>query len=88
MNMTFNKSESEKRINEFQSTFLSMKEDEPHKINIKSNRAHTPGKYGNCKFPICIKGINKFLKRRGCLKILELHFLKPKRRGNKPYKFA
>ena len=35
--MTFNKSESEKRINEFQSTFLSMKEDEPHKINIKSN---------------------------------------------------
>jgi hypothetical protein len=35
--MTFNKSESEKRINEFQSTFLSMKEDEPNKINIKSN---------------------------------------------------
>ena len=37
MNMTLNKSEAEKRINEFQSTFLSMKEDEPHKINIKSN---------------------------------------------------
>jgi hypothetical protein len=35
--MTLNKSEAEKRINEFQSTFLSMKEDEPHKINIKSN---------------------------------------------------
>ena len=35
--MTFNKSESEKRINEFQSTFLSMKEDEPNKIDIKSN---------------------------------------------------
>ena len=35
MNMNFNK--SEKKINEFQSTFLSMKEDEPSKINIKSN---------------------------------------------------
>jgi len=33
--MNFNK--SEKKINEFQSTFLSMKEDEPSKINIKSN---------------------------------------------------
>ena len=37
MNMSFNKSESEKKINEFQSTFLSMKEDEPKKINLKSN---------------------------------------------------
>ena len=37
MNMSFNKSESEKRINEFQSSFLSMKEDEPSKICIKSN---------------------------------------------------
>ena len=37
MNMSFNKSESEKKINEFQSTFLSMKEDEPNKIDIKSN---------------------------------------------------
>ena len=37
MNMSFNKSESEKRINEFQSSFLSMKEDEPNKICIKSN---------------------------------------------------
>ena len=37
MNMTLNKSESEKRINEFQSNFLSMKEDEPKKINTKSN---------------------------------------------------
>ena len=37
MNMTLNKSESEKRINEFQSNFLSMKEDEPKKINPKSN---------------------------------------------------
>lgn len=37
MNMTLNKSESEKRINEFQSTFLSLKEDEPNKINIQSN---------------------------------------------------
>ena len=37
MKMSFNKSESEKKINEFQSTFLSMKEDEPKKINIKSN---------------------------------------------------
>jgi hypothetical protein len=32
--MNFNK--SEKKINEFQSTFLSMKEDEPCKININS----------------------------------------------------
>ena len=37
MNMSFNKSESEKKIDEFQSTFLSMKEDEPKKINLKSN---------------------------------------------------
>ena len=37
MNMSFNKSESEKRINEFQSSFFSMKEDEPSKICIKSN---------------------------------------------------
>ena len=37
MNMTLNKSRAEKRINEFQSNFLSMKEDEPNKINIKSN---------------------------------------------------
>ena len=37
MKMSFNKSESEKKINEFQSTFLSMKEDEPNKINLKSN---------------------------------------------------
>ena len=37
MNMNFNKSESEKRINEFQSSFFSMKEDEPSKICIKSN---------------------------------------------------
>ena len=35
--MTLNKSESEKRINEFQFNFLSMKEDEPTKINKKSN---------------------------------------------------
>ena len=35
--MTLNKSESEKRINEFQSTFLTMKEDEPNKINLQSN---------------------------------------------------
>ena len=34
MNMNFNKSESEKRINEFQSSFFSMKEDEPSKISI------------------------------------------------------
>ena len=37
MKMSFNKSESERKINEFQSTFLSMKEDEPKKINLKSN---------------------------------------------------
>lgn len=37
MKMSFNKSESEKKINEFQSTFLSMKEVEPKKINLKSN---------------------------------------------------
>lgn len=35
--MSFNKSESEKKINEFQSTFLSMKEDEPKKINLENN---------------------------------------------------
>ena len=37
MNMSFNKSEAEKKINEFQSTFLILKEDEPNKIDIKSN---------------------------------------------------
>ena len=35
MNMNFNK--SEKKINEFQSTFLSMKEDEPCKINVNTS---------------------------------------------------
>ncbi len=37
MNMSFNKSEAEKKINEFKSTFLILKEDEPNKIDIKSN---------------------------------------------------
>ena len=38
MEMSFINSKSEKKINEFQSTFLSMREDEPNKINIKSNQ--------------------------------------------------
>ena len=38
MKMSFNKSESEKKINEFQSTFLSMKEDEPKKNKHKKQR--------------------------------------------------
>ena len=37
MKISFNKSESEKKLNEFQSTFLTMKEDEPNKINLQSN---------------------------------------------------
>ena len=37
MNMNFNKSESEQKLIEFQSTFLSMKEDEPNKVCIKAN---------------------------------------------------
>ena len=37
MKMWFNKLESEKKINEFQNTFLTMKLDEPNKINLKSN---------------------------------------------------
>ena len=37
MKMSFNKSESERKINEFQSSFLSMKENELKKINLKTN---------------------------------------------------
>ena len=54
--MNFNKLDSQKKLIEFQSTFLLLKENEPKKINIKSSELfenHTRNNMVTCLSFLC-----------------------------------